>query len=667
MMRATSPFFGIPKIYQKTEIKYSKLGVEEFDFKHYNSTKFAGLEIHIPNAYCNSMIQTLFFVMPLRSSLLQHCCAREFCLSCELNFLYGMMQQTEQGTCQASNFLRAFRTLREALTLGLLLNEEEEDKANLAKLIQKWITFVLQQLHMEMQCTKSVTSGDEISRNTSSIVEELFASRVQKVTVCRCGTEEIQETMEMVFPLQYPLSQSKKEECEVSSPSLDSLVPFSTVIQSSICSEQFTHAWCAQCGKFKGVIQKRKLLSLPQVLSLNTPIERPEEKEFWRNQQKLTMANFRTSWLPHELKMSLSQDASLTVTDPLKNQLHNIVQDTAAIVEASYELKALVCHVKGIEGRGNLVGHILVSTGEGATRQSQWYLFNDFVIQPLSKNQVNAFEVDWLTPCVVFYAQKNLDSKFNLQGTQEQRKLDPSVLLVELARSTVVPQSPLHFTSLRFHELPSPRDLVGIDAEFVTLNPEEAEVRTDGTQTTIKPSQLSVARISCIRGWGPLEGTAFIDDYIRTHEQVVDYLTQFSGIKPGDLDASVSSKHLTTLKASYSKLLYLIQLGVVFVGHGLKKDFRVINIKIPSKQVMDTVELYRLPGQRYISLKFLSWYILQQRVQEGCHDSIEDARTALLLYRKYEELEKNGKFKETLVALYEVGRELQWKVPPGNN
>ena len=32
-------------------------GVEEFDFKHYNSTKFAGLEIHIPNAYCNSMIQ----------------------------------------------------------------------------------------------------------------------------------------------------------------------------------------------------------------------------------------------------------------------------------------------------------------------------------------------------------------------------------------------------------------------------------------------------------------------------------------------------------------------------------------------------------------------------------------------------------------------------------
>lgn len=139
---------------------------------------------------------------------------------------------------------------------------------------------------------------------------------------------------------------------------------------------------------------------------------------------------------------------------------------------------------------------------------------------------------------------------------------------------------------------------------YVHVSQEELEVRSDGTRSVIRPSRLTLARVSVLRGQGPKEGVPFIDEHIHTREPVVDYLTQFSGIlreslatsrtslfgrattggpdvcpspTDGDLTPETSKHTLVPLKMAYKKLRLLVELGCVFIGHGLKKDFRIIS------------------------------------------------------------------------------------------
>jgi PAB-dependent poly(A)-specific ribonuclease subunit 2 len=47
----------------------------------------------------------------------------------------------------------------------------------------------------------------------------------------------------------------------------------------------------------------------------------------------------------------------------------------------------------------------------------------------------------------------------------------------------------------------------------------------------IRPSRFGLARVSVLRGDGLKQGLPFIDDHIHTSETIVDYLTEWSGIR----------------------------------------------------------------------------------------------------------------------------------------
>ncbi|GFR94879.1 PAB-dependent poly(A)-specific ribonuclease subunit PAN2 [Elysia marginata] len=767
--RGDDPFMIVPKRYRRVDIKYSKFGVEDFDFRHYNKTNLAGLEPHIPNAYCNSMLQVLYFIEPLRCALLGHVCEKEFCLSCELGFLFHMLDSQKGNTCQASNFLRAFRTMPQVSALGLVLHDIDENsgKVDFLRLIQSWQRFVLMQIHKEtsVPVEQESSSGTKNSKDCDasddskkgkkkkgksenqdlakkqnpgegaqeeenktendsckdsaeepeepmerSIIRDLFGINIKSSLQCKCGLSRERNVDGTHINLMYP-------ECRPMGPQAEPLfISFAEVVQHSMTASTNTQAWCPTCNRYQHHCQRKSIQNLPDIVAFNCHTENGKNLDFWKTQFEIVRQRhketsvpaavirpstsnikcrfgnschrpnchflhdgprehvtppkrkepeeddeFGPSWIPMGLKIVRNPDGSVDVTEisdeePLPYKEEEDVR--------YYELYSIVSHVLDNTG-GNLVACLKVGEKYHQRKErvtcTQWYLLNDFCITPVEKDEAVDFKLNWNVPCIIHYTRRNF---VPLHDLTIKNWSSPDILFTDLA--LLNPERvKITFMPLQEGELPSKGDLVALDAEFVSLKEEEAELRSDGTRSTIIPSQMSVARITCIRGSGPHQGEPFLDDYICTQEQVVDYLTQYSGIKPGDLDPAVSTKHLTTLKSTYLKLRYLVDAGVVFVGHGLKKDFRVINVLVPKAQVMDTVELYHLPRQRYISLKFLAWYFLKINIQSYTHDSIEDAYTAFQLYQEHLKLKESGQDKviSIIKELYEAGRKIGWKIP----
>lgn len=122
---------------------------------------------------------------------------------------------------------------------------------------------------------------------------------------------------------------------------------------------------------------------------------------------------------------------------------------------------------------------------------------------------------------------ERVDYEQNLQLDKLPSHLNPDVLYKDVSLAWNRRNNLVKHKILTPEELPQPGTLIAIDAEFVALQQEEMEFRSDGTKSILRPSHMSLARVSVLRE----DEVPFVDDYIVTSETVADYLTEYSGIK----------------------------------------------------------------------------------------------------------------------------------------
>lgn len=557
-------------------------------------------------------------------------CGFENCLLCELGFLFDMLEKAEGQNCQATNFLRNFSRQPDAAALGLL--EEHAASASLTVMIQNMARFLL----------KSVADNYRFLESSSPHMDMAIATTGLATKRCaHCGFEHAQDYSTYCHDLVYPPKQNKHSPRSARQ-------YFSQILKASVESHDQQRGWCPKCNAYRALSARKAVKSLPAVMLLNAATHNNDAKQLWAT----------PSFLPREIGIIVN-DGQIYCYEgqDLKLHLQRRMYDITV-----YELVGVVADINsGEHQKPHLVATIDVSHMSRDTSQEEsWHLFNDFLVRKTSQEEALRFDPGWKLPSVLTYQVKTLSHAVDDTWLKH---LDTSVLY----RSPTT-QNPSFRPLSNTAEVPTAGTPCPIDAEFVQLLREEIDVKADGTREVVRPARRGLARVSVLRGAGPDEGVPFIDDYIAINDPIDDYLTHYSGLRPGDLTPGVSRHNVVKLKAVYKKLWVLLNLGCVFVGHGLASDFRIINIHVPRTQVVDTLLLFSLASRsrRNLSLRFLAWFLLQEEIQHNAelgHDSIEDARTALRLWRKYQEFVDAGVLERMLDEIFRRGREVQFRPP----
>jgi RNA exonuclease 4 len=140
-----------------------------------------------------------------------------------------------------------------------------------------------------------------------------------------------------------------------------------------------------------------------------------------------------------------------------------------------------------------------------------------------------------------------------------------------------------------------------------------------------------LARVSIVNQYGEV----VYDKHVQPTENITDYRTHVSGIRPDDL-----KKHNAhPFKLVQKEVSEIIEKRVL-VGHALHNDLQVLLLSHPKKKLRDTQKC-KIFRQKYpslgglSSLKNLAKTLLGITIQEGEHNSIQDAQAAMRIYTAF--------------------------------
>ncbi|CCF55870.1 hypothetical protein KAFR_0A04350 [Kazachstania africana CBS 2517] len=634
---------AIPPAYRQLPFTYGRYGSEQFDFDAFNKTPYPGLSADVDNVYTNAVLQLYRFVPEIFNFVVGCLKDENFGkanLLSELGYLYDMMDRSKERVCRSSNFQTSLNLSPEADELGLLdqstHNVELMQKATLSSeklqksIAQKFNEFILRKLLKE----EFESTGHHIT------LEQCFGFELVSEMRFKCKHHKTQRdivpSLAILLPARNGIKHpNKKQNCQT-------ILPY---IESSMKRLKYFDNICNVCHK-EGVTEyERTISNLPPLLSLELLLSDSE----WKDAKPFK------NWLSKEFYATIYNNKAV-----LRNNPNEIKTDSQIF---KYELNGYVARITDVDGKSRLVTFVRIY--DEVADRFKWYMFNDYLVVEVDEEEALNVSYWWKKPEIVIYCDaEELRKPFFSVDTYS---INYNILYRDHFSNGIRARRASEFKLLTLEEAPTPGSLVAIDAEFVLLNDELNEIDCQGIKTIVRSKKTALARLSMVRGSdGDSFGIPFVDDYIVNTTAIENYLTKYSGILPGDLDPERSTKPLVTRDVAYRKVWLLMQLKCVFVGHGLKNDFRNINICVPKEQVRDTA-IYFLQGKRFLSLRYLAFVLLGQSIQEDNHDSIEDAYTALVLYKKYLDLKEGGNLQQVIDSLYEEGRALNYKVPENSN